>query len=573
MATVLRQEARARRPGLRRAVALGLIALAGLTALAVLRDRGTTELPAPPGLADLWAGHASLVLDRKWTSTDLGQPAGGAYAGAHIEVVGSTWYLFNRQTGTEECPGRGPKLGLQVRRSTDRGATWSAPVTILAPTPGTPWACGATDGDAVFDREAGVWRYLFQCRDETGGWSGCYAERRDTSPLGPFEAPAGLQNPVIRPGALWSRICDFPGDRCGLPPGAPPIADEGSFSLIAAPGGGWWVGFHGSDGTHGVRGIARTSTFRPDDWEADGEGGTPVDAVLGAGDTAGWREEWHAGGSIGAGAATMLAQDGWYYQVAEFADESLACTPGQTWDLGLFRARELASTDWEQLPAGNPLVYSGRLPGPRGVSEPCNVQYPGLFRDPETGVTYLMHGRLSSDPTTDAIYLYRLEWDRNLLANGDFRHADTEGWSAPPGAAVQFAAERAPERSADGTPDLSFACGAACDGQGISQEVVAPPGLRGETLAFGGWFRAEAAAGTAELTLTQLDASGAPIASQVLPIAAGAAYAAVRATAPIDERTARLRLTLTPRAPGTLRADHLFLIPQDGCDAPRYPAC
>ena len=61
---------------------------------------------------------------------------------------------------------------------------------ILRPTPGTPWSCAATDGDAVYDADAGTWRYLFQCLGDAPGWHGCYAERRAASPLGAFEPPA-----------------------------------------------------------------------------------------------------------------------------------------------------------------------------------------------------------------------------------------------------------------------------------------------------------------------------------------------------------------------------------------------
>jgi hypothetical protein len=511
------------------------------------------------------------VLDRKWTSTALGEPR-GAYEGSHIEVVGDTWYLFNRVTLAEDCPGRGPKLGTQVRASTDRGATWSAPTPILSPTPGTPWACAATDGDAVYDASAGTWRYVFQCLDEGRGWSGCYAERHASTPLGRFAPPSAAMNPAIPSGALWGPICDDPGDRCTQPPGSPRFVDEGTYDVLPAPDGGWWVGFHGTDGTHGVRGVARTTTFRAGDWQVDGAGGTPTDAILTAADAAGWRETWRAGGPIGAGAGSMLLEDGWYYQVGEFADVSLGCTRGQAWDLGLFRTRQLSSTSWEQYPAGNPLVYSSRAPGDAVESGPCNVQYPDLFRDPSTGVTYLMYGRRSGDPAFDGIYLYRLEWNRNLLGNADFWRADVNGWARTTGATTELAAERAPDKSPDGTPELAFGCGATCDG-GVYQDVQVPAALAGTTLAFGGSFKADAGAGAIELSVQQLDAAGAPIASQTLLISPGVAYASARGTIEVDGRTATLRFTITPRSPGTLRADNLYVIPQEGCTRPRYPVC
>jgi hypothetical protein len=153
-------------------------------------------------------------------------------------------------------------------------------------------------------------------------------------------------------------------------------------------------------------------------------------------------------------------------------------------------------------------------------------------------------------------------------AHGAFWRADVDGWAGTPGATTRFAAERAPDR----TPELAFGCGATCGG-GVYQDVEPPAGLAGETLAFGGSVRADGGAGVAELSVEQFDAAGAPIATRTLPISLGAAYARTRATVEVDRRTERLRLTITPRSPGTLRADNLYLIPQVGCDARRYPAC
>jgi hypothetical protein len=489
--------------------------------------------------------------------------------------VGGTWWLFNRRTEEDECPGRGPKLGLQVRRSDDRGATWGEPTTILAPEAGTPWACAATDGDAVFDRGQGTWRYLFQCLDEQAGWSGCYAERRDSDPRGEFSSPAGAVNPVIPPGSLWSRVCDDPGDRCHRPPDQKPIADEGTFSLLPASGGGWWVGFHGSDGTQGFRGLGRTSTFRRDEWQVDGEAGTPPDVVIDASDATAWRESWRPGGPIGAGAAGLVEQDGWYYQVAEVADVSLSCRADQSWDLGLFRSRQPASTRWDQFPGGNPVVYSSRAPEAEGKSAPCNVQYPGLFTDPGTGTTYLMHGRASADPAYDAIYLYRLEWDRNRLGNGDFRRADALGWAPLPNTVTQLAVERDPDESPDGTPDLVFNCGGgSCDaGQGVFQDVSVQKGDAGRMFAFGGSFKGSGAPGELDVGVLQLDGSGRVVETTTISVAAKQTYSRARGTVEVDERAARLRFQLMPRSPGTLRADNLYVIPQQGCTEPRYPSC
>jgi hypothetical protein len=95
----------------------------------------------------------------------------------------------------------------------------------------------------------------------------------------------------------------------------------------------------------------------------------------------------------------------------------------------------------------------------------------------------------------------------------------------------------------------------------------------GDTLAFGGTFRADAGAGRVEIAVLQLDEAGAVVASSIVPLDTGEAYARARGKLQIDPRARRLRFELYPRSPGTLRADNLYLIPQEGCARPRYPAC
>src|SRR3954447_4776945 len=135
---------RARR---RRLQALALLALAAgiLAGIASVRSErsGPVRLPRPPGLGDYWAGRAEPVLVRKWTSTALGSPAGGAYEGAHIEVVGRTWYLFDRRREAGTCAGQADvqPMSTLVRASHDQGTTWGPPVAILQPAAGTPWSC------------------------------------------------------------------------------------------------------------------------------------------------------------------------------------------------------------------------------------------------------------------------------------------------------------------------------------------------------------------------------------------------------------------------------------------------
>jgi hypothetical protein len=537
------------------------VAVAAALALAVpvAVHHLSSEPEAPPRLADLWSGRAWLVLARKWTGIPL--------AGAHLEIVDGHWYVFGRRTEAGACAGRDgvAPLGTEVRESTDRGRTWSPPVTILAPTPGTAWSCAATDGDADYDPDTHTWRYLFQCLGTAPDWNGCVAERHDASPLGPFSAPAAA-NPVLTSGELWRRICD-PGDACARDATRRPVGEEGTFDLMRAAGGGWWVGFHGYDGRKGLRGIARTKTLRRGDWQVDGEAGTPRDAVLRAADATGWRERWRRGGPVGAGAASLLAQDGWTYQLAEFADENLACTPGQSWDLGLFRARSPAGATWEQPPGGNPIVYSDRAPGPSGQAAGCNVQYPRLVADPATGETFVMHGRVGSSAAAgDAIYLYRLAWDRNLLRNGDLRRADADGWTPFPGSATHLDVPRDFADSADGTPFLSFSCGppACAPGAAVFQDVGVAPSDADGAVTFGATLRAATGEERVDVALLQLDGRGAVVASAVVPGTAGSGYARVTGRAELDGRARHLRFQLIPHTPGTVWADDLEVARERG---------
>jgi hypothetical protein len=533
-----------------------------LVAAAVAAALATTQ-PWSPGrgpatLDDLWTGHARLQLAHMWTSKSL-----GFASGTRVVVVDGTWYLFSRHTGTGNCAGYGPSMppmSIQVRASHDHGGHWGRPVSILPPTPGTPWSCEATDGGVAYDADTQTWRIVFQCRGDGSPWNGCYAERHDSSPLGPFHAPAGDTNPVIASGALWSRICAEPTDRCARGPGSPPLADEGTFDLFAGEAGSWWVGFHGWDGTHAFRGLARTSTFRPDDWQVDGVGGTPTDAVLGPSDATGWRESWHASGPVGPGAGTVLAQGGRYYQIAEFPDQSLGCQAGQTWDLGLFRASDLSTTTWQQYPAGNPIVVSSRAPDASGSSMACSVEYPDLFRDDASGTTYLMYLRLSSNPAKNGLYLYKVAWDDNLLANGDFARDNAEGWSAFPDTPTQIDIPRTPDVSADGTPFASVNCGAApcAPNSGIYQDVPAGD-ARGHEVTFSGRVAAAAAGARLRLALLQMDAGGKVLRSTTETVAATGRWTLAQGRAKVDERAARLRVQIDLDSPQTVRLDDLSL--------------
>lgn len=530
-------------------------------------DGGGSPVPSDPGtLADYWRGEARWTLDRKWTARTLAQER--PYDGAHIEIVGDHWYLFNRRRYPESCANGLAKMGVQVRESTDRGASWSEPVPVIEPAAESEWACAATDGDAFYDAGEERWHYLFQCldastSDDDGDWNGCYLEREGDSPMGRFSAPEGAINPVIRSGDLWRSICD-PGDDCARPAGEPPVEDEGTFNIFGFDGRDYWVAFHGFDGVRGYRTVAKTPTFMRGSYAVDGTApGLPSDSILDASDALGFRERW-IGAPVGAGAGTIVSEDGLYYALAEFPDVSLNCTDGQNWNVGLFRSTSLASTTWEAFPAGNPIVSSSRTGEAGGHPRACNVLYPTLFQDPGSGTWYLMHGRSTADPAHDAIYVYRLERERSLLVNGDFWRDDAAGWSPAPNSAVNVAVHRDPNGSPDGTPYVAFNCGgAACSPQAsLFQDVTVDAAAAGRRFEFGGSFRTDGPPASVALAVHQLDVGGNVIASDSVEIRAGPTYATRSADARIEDGARTLRYQLYPRTPQTVSADNLFLEPR-----------
>jgi hypothetical protein len=522
--------------------------------------------PAPPTLADFWSGKATWRFDRKWTSAALGQ--GSVGNGAVMKIANDRWYLFNRRTYPEVCADGFVKMGIQVRESDDRGRSWSPPVTAVAPTAGTEWSCDATDGDVVYDEATQRWRLLFQCQDdspadEDGGWNGCYVERAGADPMGAFSPRPGDANPVIRSGDLWSQICD-PGDECADAAGGPGhVHEEGTFDIFRKDASGWWVAFHGTDGRLGFRGIARTPDFTRGSFRVDDDAaGLPTDAVLGPSDARGFREQWSDGGPVGAGAGSIVEERGYAYLLAEFPDRSLACTAGQSWDLGIFRSSRLASSTWEPYPLGNPIVYSSRRPQANGEAVPCNVTYPNLFEDPATGVRYMLYGRSSGDPAVDGLYLYRLVWQRNALTNGDFWPADAGGWTPVGGS--QLVVQRDPNASLDGTPFLELSCGAPqCQpASAVVQDQPVRDGLR-DSVTFGGEVRAMAGTGSLELVLRQLDATGKELTADVLTANAGPEWKRYTRQSRIDDRARTLRFELRPLTPGPFGIDNLAVEPAD----------
>lgn len=523
-------------------------------------------------LDDLWKGDASLKLYRKLS------PAGTGWhtdygAGAHIEVVGDAWYLFSRKTNYSQpvpayCSSRGVSLaGIQVRASYDRGRTWTGTYDVVTPTAETPWECMATDGDVYFDATANEWHYLFQCLARSGNWNGCHAIRPGDSPLGPFSG-TGLSNPVISDGALWDQICDVPEDDCSEQAGGPGrVSDEGTFHFIEHDGNHHYIGFHGFDGVNGYTSVAKTADF--EQWIAGNTAaGVPADAIFDKVDAASWREDW-VGDAVGGGHASIVAEAGYYYMLVESADINLLCTADQNWDFGLLRQTSLSSTSWQQLPAGNPIFYSHKiLEWNNGTqTNPCNLQYAGIFQDPTSKHWYLHVTRVASGGDVFGIYIYRVESNRNLLDNGDLWKCTTDSWSRlPESGPTNYLTYRRPDLSIDGTCFLATNCGQSpCQGsQSVYQDLPVTHGV-GTAMRFGGTFRTESGDGNVVMVVHQLNSESVSVQSTQVSVDVTESYHPAEGSFGIHPDAAFLRFEIYLGSTHTFWVDDMFVAPVDLC--------
>ncbi|GAC1393314.1 MAG: hypothetical protein NVSMB47_00390 [Polyangiales bacterium] len=366
---------------------------------------------------------------------------------------------------------------------------------------------------------------------------------------------------MLHGGDLWSRICVDAGARCvTIPGGVGKVHDEGTFDIVEWDGSDYWVTFHGFDGVRGYRGVAKTPDFVS--WRAGDVGaGLPADAIYTRDEPNAWREAWQGGTSIGGGAARILEESGLFYMLIESGDVTLGCVDGQDWDLGLLRAPSLATTRWDQLPAGNPIAYSSKLAERGGKSIACNPAYGDLFKD---GAEVWMHQtRESVDPAFSGMFWYRLEKSANRLKNGDLWECTDDGWKKFPLGPTNVVVYRQPNGSSDENCYLATNCGAASclAGQGVYQDVPFA-GMGGKTVDFGARTMAEGTDGAARLVVHELDAKGGIVATHAIDAAVTGAYGEVRARFVADAAAVTARFQVYLSGPATLRVDEAFLEPE-----------
>jgi hypothetical protein len=298
-------------------------------------------------------------------------PFGGGNA---VRVRNGIWYMFTAEylpNPPSYCnSGQGVSAQIVVRKSTDKGQTWSNKSKIIQTREGTPNECLNVDGDAYFEESTKTWHFLYQCLARDNIWNLCHATRQSEDPMGEFvQNPA---NPVIRSRALWSQL--LPGQG---------IYDEGTPEIIEKVGEYYYVTFHGFDGIRGFRGLAKTKNFTQFEKVMDG-------SIFDKVNCQNWNVAWDINGCVGGGAATTLKENGFYYMVIEAMDKNLICAEGQNWTFGIVRSNILNTKNWAN-PADkfNPIITSTKELDVRyNKGFACAVQYARLFKD-SNGDIYL----------------------------------------------------------------------------------------------------------------------------------------------------------------------------------------
>lgn len=467
-------------------VITGIVAIALLVVIALIITFGNTDNRSQAdslekaALADYWAGTAEWKLVKRISTSEVNNLFGGQLIQPNPNT--GKWYLFTwGDIKSGSCPKMGYRAGYSVSESSDKGLTWTKATPLVFPTqnPNDPMSCAVVDGDVFFDASTKTWKFLFQCLAvNPGPWQGCYAEIRgaDNPANGTLTFP--YQNPVIRAGELWRKICDNMSDDCVSINGAPP-SEEGTFDIFHFDGSYYYISFHGAyssnkkiPGTsepmvYGYRGIAKTRDFSPGSYIAgDPSKGVPKDAIFDKYDAINpaspWREGWGYE-VIGGGAGSIIREDNYFYSVIEIADATLNCFKGQKWDFGLYRTSDLTSTNWEGFPLGNPILYNSSN---KDVSQ-CNPAYAKIFKDATTDEYYLSYTIFTTlDELGTSVILKKLVKTNNLIKNADFWKCTVDDWDRYSSQGVtNWVLVRNYEESSDYNCHLVTNCGGNCAGE------------------------------------------------------------------------------------------------------------
>jgi hypothetical protein len=527
------------------------------TAAPLTTSSRTPAATGPATLSDYWGGTADWQLYQFYNTYQYGSDAGFGAGNMIVVGPGGAWYWFYRSDTNpgSTCSAASLSQGTVLRKSTNRGQSWGPQMQVVGPTTGTPWACGATDGDATWT--GSQWVYLFQCLADPAApgawgteWNVCAFHNTSADPTTGTWSPLAT-HPVWGdyPGGYdpWKSICTTMAKRCAsIAGGTGLVSQAGTPSFFTEPNepGWYFVDFHGID-THDnlYQGIAKTQDFLT--YVAGSGTDLPSDAIYSKDDSTGWNEpeeNWPTGdiGGGGGGAVTYNASDGQYYDVVE-ATNSADCTTATIDDLGMLRASSTTQTVWSQ-PGGagreNPIFY-GQQQGnsQEQTSVRCTPAYPELFTDPSTGQTFLSFVRTSGN--VQGVYVFALV--RNLLANGTaWRCTTTAPWQlAAGGSATDSGVSRDGNWATDGGCYFGF-------DRSIDQRMALSTGSVSKVTLTGSFAArvsgarppqgyqssALSAGATVDVVLSQYNSGGTVLASQSVPVslAASGGYVSMPAT-------------------------------------------
>ena len=404
-----------------------------------------TPTPEKPTIADFWNGNAEFKMYNKLGTNNKNiwqngvNPALDSWfeAGTRFIDVDGIWYWLGRGTDNSICstaggvPGGIPTIKLTIRRSGDKGISWSTPFN---PLPSSPTGdCMATDGSLYWDVASGRWALLYQCLGSgTGGkWMGCLAFRNNPDLMGQFTL---VQTPVFNGSNIGNTLCSTNYDcgNSGFHPfgiGLNKFIDEGTFDIIGKIGSDFVISAHmfvagdGNRKDEGIRIIMKSTDWI--NWRV-GDGGN-VFPVLDKSNQAGMLEDW-TGGAKGFGHGDSLVENGYVYQVSEAVSKTLGCVGNQKWDFTMQRIPVggiSGGAKWEMF-GQNPIAYSSdQLLPSIGQTSPCNPAYSGIFKD-SNNFTYYHQSRV--DEINNGIEIYQLQWKRNILENGSFLRGQMDSW-------------------------------------------------------------------------------------------------------------------------------------------------
>lgn len=337
-----------------------------------------------------------------------------------IVTLDGVWYSLNRQRLKEKFPGctkNAFTFRTVVRKSVDQWRTWSEPVLIDPPTGPTDGMCNGTDGSMYFDLETGIWHFITQCIPKEGGWWLCHYTRDNISPMGLFTP--NPQNPVVRSGELFQKLCAEMGEKCPdlIKPnpnndGDPAknrlgMIEEWTPHITEKYDGYFYVTYHGAHyqtpaPTHIIwwaRAVARTKDFI--NWEVTWRvwSKLPNDIMLSRRDCGLWMPNGEGGAGV------QIRSGGFNYALTECPDRTIAIIPNQEWPYWLSRHPTYGKTGtWGTYPH-NPFVISS---DPLTTTKAARLQYGKLFRDRWT-IYMATLGKIQSwMPYWMPLYVYRL---------------------------------------------------------------------------------------------------------------------------------------------------------------------